>query len=438
MFIFADSNETTTFVPVMSTAPSPTPNEQGIPPQPERFPPLLETCPLNDAAYCVASAAIAEAGQQQAVAGMPLSQALVTKGLACSAAECNPGRSSVFVPHPYNQKGYLHDALSEMYDCPKNNTLAPPSLRGTFSTTPPMDVPGIYDKPRCWTTADLTVPPVSQDRALTLSNGYMVPKLSQLHTSQRNPNYDYPPPPRPLEMTAATGQHHSALTQASSADHPTPRKSADDPVIGDYVNFHPSLGDLPPPIDRSTKPCPPKVDRSTKPDRRNSTGQQYVASLPNDTPSSSSTPSASSHNSYASSVSSEFEEPFSASDIPRPFHHSVQYTQVSFLPLQQAGPAQQQPQLVLSKLSESQLYPEQQQNKKPVPAPRSKSPRTPRNLPNYTQIDLVATNAYRLPAERGDQYKRQSLMTSQLYDMEESSTDSEVESDEGYLRMTVS
>ena len=427
------SSETTTFVPV-SLTPSSTPHEQTLPSTSGAFPTQLETCPLPDAAYCKASATISGARQHgEAVAGMPLGQALVNKGLARSNSECSPLRSSLFAPHPPDQKGYLLDALSSMYDTPKNNTLAPVSKQGVFSTVPLVDIPDNYDKPRSWTTVDHSLSPMApQDRAQTLSNGYMAPRQIQPHFSPRYPNYDYPPPPRPLEKTAATGQHCSATLQSDPDDTPSTPSAG----LGDYVNFQPLLEDQPPPIDRSTKPYPPKVDRSTKPDRRNSTGQRYIGSPPKDIQSISPPPSASSHSSHSSSFSSESEEPFSASDIPRPFHRSVQYTQVSFLPLMQPpGPAQQQPQLVVK--GSEQVLDQQQQGKRPVPAPRTKSPHIQHHFPNYTQIDLAATSALRWSEKDQERCKREQAQ--RLYALEgESSSESETESDEGYLRMTVS
>ena len=371
-------NATTTYVPDESI---PKLVEQGASLGPVKFPVHQNSCPILSGEVC--------SEQEGAVAGMPLTQALISKGLASSAtATGTSDRNSVFAPHPTDQKGYLHDALSQMYDTPSNNTLAPQMQHGTFATSTP-DPYDNYNKPRSWTTVDPSTNS-SSDRAHTLANGYMVPRINP--PAQRHSNYDYPPPPRPANTVTIT--------------QPNTVKPLDFPTVRDYVNYQ-TQPDGPPPVDRTTKPCPPKIDRSTKPDRRNSTGQiRMINSPPREIPRMSPLPSESSRSSQASSISSELEEPFLAADIPRPMDQSVQYTQVTFK--HKAGTGQ-----VVDLDDKSSAADQQASSKKPIPAPRNKS------TTNYTQIDLAATSALRFPDT-----------------IEESSSESDDDYEDGYLKIT--
>ena len=376
-------NATTTYVPNESI---PKLVEQGASLGPVKFPIRQDSCPILSAEVC--------SEQEGAVAGMPLTQALISKGLASSAtATGTPDRNSVFAPHPTDQKGYLHDALSQMYDTPSNNTLAPQMQHGSFATISSPDPSENYSKPRSWTTVDPSIcSTANSDRAHTLANGYMVPRLNP--PQQRVSNYDYPPPPRPANTVT--------ITQPNTAN---PGMPLDFPTARDYVNYQPQPEILPPPIDRTTKPCPPRIDRSTKPDRRNSTGQLgMINSPPREIPRMSPLHSESSRISQASSLSSELEEPFLAADIPRPVVQSVQYTQVTFK--HKAGIGQ------LAELSDESST-DQQASKKPVPAPRNKT------STHYTKIDLAATSALRFPDP-----------------IEESSSESDDNYEDGYLKMT--
>lgn len=358
--------------------------EQGASLGPMKFPVRQDSCPILSSEVC--------SEHEGAVAGMPLTQALISKGLASSAtATGTPDRNSVFAPHPTDQKGYLHDALSQMYDTPSNNTLAPQMQHGTFATMSSPDPYDNYNKPRSWTTVDPSLCSTNScsDRAHTLANGYMVPRMNP--PAQRHSNYDYPPPPRPANTVTIT--------------QPNTVKPLDFPTARDYVNYQPQP-EGPPPVDRTTKPCPPRIDRSTKPDRRNSTGQiRTVNSPPREIPGMSPLPSENFRNSQASSssLSSELEEPFLAADIPRPIDQSVQYTQVTFK--HKAGIGQ-----MVNPSDESSA---DQASKKPIPAPRSKS------TTQYTQIDLAATGALRFPDT-----------------IEESSSESDDNYEDGYLKIT--
>ena len=387
--------------------------------QPRR-PIRQDSCPLPTTGMCPLNP------QQGATPGMPLTQALICKGLATGDGSTKTLEDSEsFAPHPVDQKGYLHDMLSQMYDTPKNNTLAPPTKQGTFSTAPVPDPHEHYARPtRSWTTVSPSPnpppphPPSSpalpanniSERAHTLANGYMVPRLN--HHPPRHANYDYPPPPRPANVTSTTST--TQATQQDSNDPINTEGLSDLPTARGYINFSSQAeGPSPPPVDRTTKPYPPRIDRSTKPDRRHSFGQlNTVSSPPRDISVASPPPqSIRSRMSQASSVSSEAEEPFIAADIPRPIDHSVKYTQVTFKHRQGIGSAPHLSAVSNEHHSESQ---QQQAAKKPIPAPRTKQVTNS----NYSQIDLAATNALRCSGIE-----------------EESSSESSYEED-GYLRIT--
>lgn len=365
----------------------------------------IKQCELpNSASTCPIGDALPEhIHQPEATPGVdPTQQHPVSRGQV--SKESSP---SLFAPRPGSQGGYVQDILSEVYDVPKNNTLAPSSKQGLFSTVPPVEIPDHYNRPRSITTADFSTglqsTPFFQDRAQTIVNGYGMPKPVQ----PRYSNYDYPPPPRPIDE-AVSHRRSVSLDHGESGASPTPRLSLDASIPPNYVNFQPLP---PPPIDRSTKPHPPKIDRSTKPGRPNSSGGQYDSHTisPFSPP-----PSA---DSQASSTSGEFGEPFLSTEVPRKTERSLQYTQVSF--------TDQDPQPVL--LVGHQL------SKKPKPAPRSTQPKnTNGNSTNYTKIDLAATNALCRSQNMGTPEN----IASKLFDMEGSSSDSEEDAE--YLKMGVS
>ena len=121
--------------------------------------------------------------------------------------------------------------------------------------------------------------------------------------------------------------------------------------------------DVPPPIDRTTKPGPPRIDRTTKPGRKASADSTDRLIMNNGT---------SKHLSTASTdtSASSSDEPFSPKDLPCITNQSIQYCQVTFL-------------------------------RKPVPTPRTKlmgvasAPIPPNRTVNYVDVDLSAIQQQR-------------------------------------------
>ena len=243
-----------------------------------------------------------------------------------------------------------------IYSVPTNNALAE----------------GYYDVPSMPIEAvDMPIDEVdvpfsgNPGRARILSSGYMIPRQLQYPLrntpptqplQQRHANYDFPPPPKPAILSP---QHKSILLQQHSTEEVMlelsrpPRvkersisTSAAPSLYHDYVNVSEFL-DMPPPIDRSTKPpveAPPIIDRATKPGRKASESQLDFpdGATPDQDP-------------------VEKEDPFTSVDVPRLTSRSIKYIQINF-----------------------------DKNRKPIPVPRAKVSAQPRT--NYCDVDMVATS----------------------------------------------
>ena len=326
-----------------------------------------------------------------------------------------------YVPRPPDGPGYLESIGFQVYDVPTNNSPA------VSLASCPTGVPDWYDIPRSLTVANNPTCTLHSERAQTLSNGYMVPRLLTKTSVAPIPNYDYPPPPRvaewatppsnmydvppppkPVESSSISYQTYDVpppprpldsstpprsldtVTSSSSSspnqDFPLPQRSTTPPnqrrsvllqneggvivkrdsvdaPFHEYVNIR-IVENMPPPIDRTTKPCPPKIDRSTKPGR-NSEG-------PSDSPDGSPPDLDSKHDSI---ISEETEELFSPRDIPRLTSRSVHYCQIEFEKI----------------------------HRKPVPTPRTKlpssSPPTANTNVNYIDVDITALTALSMSRE---------------------------------------
>ena len=152
-----------------------------------------------------------------------------------------------------------------------------------------------------------------------------------------------------IDQTLYTGDSSNHISQDDQVFKFPPHDSTDSGR--EYVNLEVLQENIPPVIDRSTKPsAPPKVDRSVKPTRcTNDDSIHQISESPNDV------------HSHNGSVS---DEPFSPQEAPRLTSHSLHYTQVTF------------------------------DRRRPVPTPRTNTTPTkisPQKRVNYSDIDLLAT-----------------------------------------------
>ena len=356
-----------------------------------------------------------------------------------------------YVPRPPEGPGYLESIGFQVYDVPTNNSPA------VSLASCPTGVPDWYDIPRSLTVANSSTSALHSDRAQTLSNGYMVPRLLTKTSVAPVPNYDYPPPPRvaewatppsniydvppppkPVESGTTSYQTYDVPPPPRPLDSSTPPRSLDtvtsssssspnqdiplpprsttppsqhrsvllqggggviarhdsvDAPFHEYVNIR-IVENMPPPIDRTTKPCPPKIDRSTKPGR-SSEG-------PSDSPDGSPPDSENKHDSI---VSEDTEELFSPRDIPRLTSRSVHYCQIEFEKI----------------------------HRKPVPTPRTKlpssSPPTTNINVNYIDVDITALTALSMDREKDSSIETENVSLSKPVEQESSINYCEYESD---------
>ena len=285
----------------------------------------------------------------------------------------------------------------DIYDHPP-----PPRPVDVYDHPPPPRPVDIYDRPPPPRPVDHPPPP----RPVDVYDRLPPPRPVDI--------YDHPPPPRPVDILQPLDTSNTSLQSMDTIDcHPLPcplhpsgdemipnkmydmiwksvdgfkvidhceqnqiidqtlntgdssnHTSQDDQVFKfplhdstdsgrEYVNLEVLQENIPPVIDRSTKPsAPPKVDRSIKPTRCiNDDSIHQIPESPNDV------------HSHNGSIS---DEPFSPQEAPRLTSHSLHYTQVTF------------------------------DKRRPVPTPRTNTTPTkisPQKRVNYSDIDLLATES---------------------------------------------
>lgn len=226
------------------------------------------------------------------------------------------------------------------------------------------------------------------NRAELLENGYMAPRRIP-----RPAAYDYPPfgPPRPADPSAAVvsgtppRQPHSALLKPAESSPPVPSQSPPSSLSAGgagrpptYINMQSLDDSLPPPIDRTTKPTPPAIDRTLKPG-----GSPMPKSTPpddggfnEDDVNEDSDSSGSSPELPKRSIPSDLS--FSVADLPKPTNRTTQYAQVEF-----------------DKTTRRVKLPDDDISRRaPVPIPRDRDHPVPKpRRVNYSDIDLNATAA---------------------------------------------
>lgn len=313
-------------------------------------------------------------GSADVPAGVPLSEALSSKGLGSNRASAVSGGSggdmggnrlsatALFTPRPGDNQGYLGVAL----DGQSVNSLSPVhkpvvKARSATSTAESLsETSGLEHRSHTNAVAYSTTLRQPLGGAEVLSNGYMKPssidRSATLHVSPRD-----------------TSNHYSHLQDSSPSG-----------VSSDHESLvQNSIYDVPPPIDRSNKPlqAPPAVDRTLKPGRRKGTDSsdsseegspEHQLSTP-PPPSTTKLP-ASSSSSTDETIKEDSESTFNPSDIPQVTVRSTHYTQVDFNP----------------------------DTRRPVPLPRKTSNcsggGTPTSLVprarrvNYSDVDIKATN----------------------------------------------
>lgn len=312
-------------------------------------------------------------GSADVPAGVPLSEALSSKGLGSNRASAVSGGSggdvggnrlsatALFTPRPGDNQGYLGVAL----DGQSINSLSPghkPIVKAKSTTSAAeslSETSGLEHRSHTNAAAYSTTLRQPSGGAEVLSNGYMKPssidRSATLHVLPGNTSNLY---------SQLRGSSPSGL----SSDHES---------LVQNRNY-----DVPPPIDRSNKPlqAPPAVDRTLKPGRRKGTDSsdsseegspEHQLSTP-PTPSNTKVPASST--STDETIKEDSESTFNPSDIPQKTVRSTHYTQVDFNP----------------------------DTRRPVPLPRKTSncsgggtptsvvPR-PRRV-NYSDVDIHATN----------------------------------------------
>ena len=386
------------------------------------------------------------AGSSELPAGIPLSEALASKGLgngASRAATMDSGfvypmsglsDYNFFSPRPpgvSDPQGIYSLAQQESHaKAMRSATLMPGAqlgqreaqqyggghrpLQETSSLGRSSLNPGIARGQQGQSPSNSTGPTVSSavamgarvgtetNRAELLENGYMAPRRIP-----RPSGYEYPPfgPPRPAGDTTLTGssgtstptsrQPHSALLlkpEAEKISSPSSTAAAGGETgrSHTYINMHSLEKDAPPPIDRTTKPTPPVIDRALKP-----AGYQSPKNTPpeydddeedddGDSGSSDSSPEMSKKR-----VSSSSGVPFSIADLPKPTNRTTQYTQVEIVSathrLKISSPAADDDDNSISRRA-------------PIPVPRDRDRDRDHPIPkprrvNYSDIDLTATAA---------------------------------------------
>lgn len=383
--------------------------------------------------------------EQEVPTGVPLAEALVSRGLGRRSSLSsldNQVTSSSSLLSPPHQEGEADIDSTNIYT---------PSPSHPGSSGPSRPVP----KPRSATTMTPFTPRTAEQlgspsqhhqqlsssltastlntlgggergagRAEVMENGYMRPR--------KLVNYDHLPPPSTAPpqlgnvsssktLPAQSRQHHSALLR----DNPATERSQHT-----YINMKELATELPPVVDRTTKPpdqSPPRIDRALKPKQQTtessegllppsfptrttslsegrmdsspaqasiSTGphsQEEDEPLPPNCP----TRTTSLANTLENSTMLREEEPFTEVDLPKPSLKTMKYTQISFDPAT-GKPVMNGPPPLASLATGDDVG---GVKRGPVPAPRGIT------RVNYSDVDLAATNAlaneYKI--KRGDQ-----------------------------------
>ncbi len=353
--------------------------------------------PPTESLYTLAQAAEAdvqrELGQEQQVpAGVPLMEALATKGIgprtsslsSASGGDALTGHVSDSSLSPCHEPSARGDGTGNEYM---------PQRGGEYRPTP---------KPRSTSMIPLSERLSASDvsgsssgnphSAETLQNGYMKPRQAAGPAS----NYDQLPggPPRPAPLPR---QRSALLREDSSGTTAT----SSGPSGHTYINMQRSLDpQMRPPVNRSNKPqepSPPLVNRQLKPDgslsstddpesppscpvRISSLSASMSKSLDlgnswNEQESAKATSSLSSIDDNTEGLVG-----FSETDLPKRSRSTMKYTQIQF------HSAKGTPLLVEPSSQSPQN--DELSKREPVPAPRPGVSRV-----NYSDVDLTATRA---------------------------------------------
>lgn len=311
-------------------------------------------------------------GSADVPAGVPLSDAVSSKGLGSNRASAVSGGSggdvggnrlsatAFFTPRPGDNQGYLGIAIGAQ-------TLSPghkPVVKARSATSAVESLPdtsGLENRSHTNAVTYSTTHRSPFVGAEVISNGYMKPSSIDRSATMH----------APLPSPGDTFNHYSHLQDSSPSGLPSDHETG----------VQNSKYDVPPPIDRSNKPlqAPPAVDRTLKPGRRETessdsskeSSPEHQLSTP---PPSSNTKLPAGSSSTDEMTKEDSESQFNPSDIPQLTVRSTHYTQVDFNP----------------------------DTRRPVPLPRKTSncsgggtptsvvPRTRRV--NYSDVDIHATN----------------------------------------------
>lgn len=403
-------------------------------------------------------------GEQEVAAGTPLSEALASKGItgstprtsSISSASTGGDANTSLSSDPSSFLSPRHDTVPDMQNL---YSPVPKKPSGGVGVVRPVPKPrGATLNPR---SLDQQLESASHQeqpdsswgaRAETLPNGYQQPRqinragnYDQLPpgpprpaapsrlADQALPRLDDPPRPVVRQMPTAQPQkhHRSALlrdvTSPPQGDlQPGPASTAGGPT---YINVKHMAEDLPPVINRKNKPSPPRVNRKLKPRqdsegtldpsanclvfatrvcaeddssesppdfpmRTSSLANALEASGPLSGPALSGPPLSGPPLSGPSLSGPPGRGEFCERDLPKPSPHTMQYTQVEFdavtgkHSIVESNGFSSPPQPAAKKGQSSPT----EAHRMPVPVPR---PRV-----NYSDVDLVATNALKVSREQ--------------------------------------
>ena len=426
----------------------------------DRFKPSSE---MPESMYSLAHSVETEvqrqlSGEQEVAAGTPLTEALAYKGISQRASSISSasGGEALGSESP-SFMSPRHEPTSELSSSQQQNLYSPIPKKGGASTIAGGGGGGggvlmgggskPVPKPRAGTHNPLSpsnslpgaFPADSHPRAETLANGYMRPQ-----PVKRVGNYDQlpPGPPRPATQTAPSPkQHRSALLRNLGGQAESSSSTAAGVAGGGggghtYINMKQMSDNVPPAVDRRNKPAqpsPPRVDRLLKPrggDRVSNSSDTSsnssdsppmfparTTSLANTEPQHQQHPSnmdeglmppnfptrttSLGHAATSLEASGSFAgTDFMPQDLPRPSPRTTQYTQVEFDPT--TGKHSITDLALSADIARLDLQQQQGQGdlkRGPLPAPRSTVGRV-----NYTDVDLMATDAL-----RGQQQQQQVL-----------------------------
>ena len=353
----------------------------------ERFRPS-EGVPV-ESLYSMAQAAETdvqrELGEEQQVeAGVPLMEALATKGIgtrtsslsSASGGDALTGRVSDSSLSPRHEQSARGDGPGNEYG-PTPHRGGTPSYRPTPKPRSTSMIP-LSDR----LAASDVAGPQSRDggvRAETMQNGYMKPRPVQNIPPQFS-NYDQVPPGPPRPAPVPNRRHKSSLLNNNEVE----------TIVDDsghtYVNMQrPRDPTVPPQITRSnkpTQPSPPHVNRRLKPGNPSESSPGQDVSLED------SFTQQDLQSSMARTSLVNDGDSFAESDIPRRSRGTMKYTQVQFHGATRSPYLEEPVEEDSSKKLSS-----------PAPLPRHGVSRV-----NYSDVDIEATRAL---AEAGKIRKNQ-------------------------------